>query len=64
MLKFQHIRRCLAKHIILMFQLQCTRATGINYERYSKQGRKLKNAGNGKQNWAGREEEFVNVKVA
>ena len=51
-------------HYVLMFQLQCTRATGINYERYSKQGRKLKNAGNGKQNWAGREEEFVNVKAA
>ena len=51
-------------HYVLMFHLRCTRATGINYERSSKQGRKLKNAGNGKQNWAGREEEFVNVKAA
>ena len=37
-------------HYVLMFHLRCTRATGINYERSSKQGRKLKNAGNGKQN--------------
>ena len=33
-------------HYVLMFHLRCTRATGINYERSSKQGRKLKNAGN------------------
>ena len=51
-------------HYVLMFHWRCTIATGINYERSSKQGRKLKNAGNGKQNWAGREEEFVNVKAA
>ena len=52
------------RHYVLMLHIRCTRATGINYERSSKQGRKLKNAGNGKQNWAGREEEFVNVKAA